>query len=101
MELRFTAEVVSWRGPAPFLFARLPEEPAAMLRMKGSEISYGWGCIAVTARIEAVEFTTALIPRDGSYLLPLKLAVQRRLGPLSEGDLIAVSLRTGLQPKER
>ena len=50
--------------------------------------------IPVRARIGGVDFVTALIPKDGLYLLPLKLAVRRELD-LGEGDVVAVEMRLG------
>ena len=50
-------------------------------------VTYGWGMIPVRARIGNTEFTTALIPKDGSYLLPLKDKV-RGAEQLSEGDTV-------------
>lgn len=95
MDLRFTAEVVYWRGPAPFLFAKLPAEPAAELQAAAATVSYGWGCIPVSARIGEVEFTTSLMPREGTYLLPLKVAARKRMGPVDVGDRVLVMIRVG------
>ena len=92
MQFSFEAPVVYWRGPAPHVFARLPAEVAEGLRRLGPSISYGWGCIPVAAVIEGVEFTTALFPKDETYLLPLKVAVRRRIG-LAEGKDVAVDMR--------
>jgi hypothetical protein len=73
----FVAEIVEWRGPAPFLFVPVPEEHVAELRYAAREASYGWGCVPVQARIGATDFTTALFPRNETYFLPVKVAVQR------------------------
>ena len=56
--------------------------------------TYGWGVIPVTARIGDVDFTTSLFPKDGGYLLPLKVAVRRPAG-ITVGDLVTarISLR--------
>jgi hypothetical protein len=91
-QFRFEAPVIYWRGPAPHVFAKLPAEVADALRALGPSISYGWGCIPVAAAIEGVEFTTALIPKDGTWLLPLKVAVRRRIA-LEEGRDVAVAMR--------
>lgn len=39
-------------------------------------------------------FTTSLIPRDGGYLLPLKLAVRKAAG-VALGDRLAVAMTIG------
>jgi hypothetical protein len=95
VELRFVAEVIYWRGPAPFLFARMPAEAAAKIAAIASRVSYGWGCIRATARIGDVEWTTSLMPREGSYLVPLKVAVQRQLSPMEVGERVEVSVVVG------
>ena len=74
--MRFSGEVIEWRGPAPYLFLRLPEAESTELRER-PELSYGWGCIAVRATIGDTTFETSLMPRDGRYLLPVKVVVQR------------------------
>ncbi len=91
-QFRFEAPVIYWRGPAPHVFARLPAEAAAGIRALGPGVSYGWGCVPVSATIAGVAFTTALIPKDGTYLLPLKVAVRRQLG-LVEGEDVRVEMR--------
>src|SRR3546814_14212808 len=56
--------------------------------------SYGWGVVPVVATIGETEFATSLFPRDGSYLLPVKRAVQHAAG-VGLGDRIAVAMRVG------
>ncbi|MFP3713032.1 DUF1905 domain-containing protein [Puerhibacterium sp. TATVAM-FAB25] len=91
MELRFEGEVVHWRGPAPYLFVPLPPPEAAQVRAVARQVTYGWGVIPVTARIGGTEFDTSLFPRDGGYLLPVKVAVQRAEG-VELGDRVAVTM---------
>lgn len=91
MRVDFEAEVIEWRGPAPFLFAPLPPDALEQFVDLVGVISYGWGCIAVTARIGGSVFTTSLMPRDGGYLLPVKVAVQRAEG-IAVGDPVRARL---------
>ncbi|MDN5601606.1 MAG: DUF1905 domain-containing protein [Brachybacterium sp.] len=53
--------------------------------------TYGWGCIPAAVRIGGTDFTTSLFPREGGYLVPVKVAVQRaeRIGV---GDRVEVTL---------
>ena len=88
---KFEAPVVYWRGPAPHVFAKLPDAVAEGIRALGPRVSYGWGCVAVSATIGGVAFTTALFPKDGTYLLPLKVAVRRKI-EIGEGDDVAVEM---------
>jgi hypothetical protein len=78
MELEFTGEVVEWRGPAPHHFVAVPEPEASRIREVARLATYGWGCIPVSGSLGGSHFTTSLFPRDGGYLVPLKLAVRRR-----------------------
>jgi hypothetical protein len=48
----------------------------------------------VVARIDDTEFSTALFPKDGRYLLPLKDAVRRPAG-IELDQVLAVSMRVG------
>jgi hypothetical protein len=94
----FEAPVIYWRGPAPHVFAKLPDEVAEGIRALGPGVSYGWGCIPVSAAIGGVAFTTSLIPREGTFLLPLKVAVRRKLA-LDEGADVAVEMAITRTPR--
>jgi hypothetical protein len=85
----FSARLIAWRGPAPFVFAPIPEDLIPDVRYAAREASYGWGVVPVTASIGATVFTTSLFPRQGGYLLPIKVAVQRAEG-IEVGDQVAV-----------
>ena len=76
VDVEFDGAVVEWRGPAPFYFVAIPEDESADIKLLAKGIEY-WGQVPVTARINSVEFSTALFPKDGRYLLPLKDAVRR------------------------
>lgn len=91
MELAFSGEVIHWRGPAPFRFVAVPDAEAAALRAASPLVSYGWGCIPVTVRLGRTTFTTSLFPRDGGYVVPVKVAVQRAEG-VELGDVVRLTL---------
>ena len=93
-DITFEAAIVEWRGPAPFLFAPVPEHLVGEIRYAALSESYGWGVVPVVARVGDSEFTTSLFPRGGTYLLPVKVAVQRSEG-VGLGDRIVVSMRIG------
>src|ERR1700744_4321638 len=76
MEWIFTGEVIEWRGPAPYLFVAMPPEESEDLKEAARGLIY-WGQVPVHVTIGATEFTTALFPKDGRYLMPVKVAVQR------------------------
>lgn len=91
MDLEFSGEIIHWRGPAPFHFVTVPEEPSAAIEAVSGLVTYGWGAIPVKARIGATEFTTSLFPRGDLYLVPIKVAV-RRAERLTLGDEVTVLL---------
>ena len=93
-EIVFEAAIIEWRGPAPFLFAVVPDEHVGAIRYAALSESYGWGVVPVVAKVGASEFATSLFPRDGTYLLPVKIAVQKS-ECVGLGDRIAVRMRVG------
>jgi hypothetical protein len=86
--------IVHWRGPAPYFFAKLPAEAAARIETVKKAASYGWGVIPVRAVINDVAFQTSLFPKEGTYLLPLKDAVRRRLG-ITADDTVNIEMAIG------
>ena len=78
MDWDFEAEVFQWRGPAPYFFAATPPDADAFLHDHLGELTYGWG----------------VIPRDGVYLVPLKIAL-RRPEQIDDGDVVHVRLSVG------
>jgi len=93
-EIIFEAEIIEWRGPAPFLFAQVPDEHIGPIRHAAMTESYGWGVVPVVAAVGDTLFATSLFPREGGYLLPIKVAVQRSEA-VGLGSRIAVRMRVG------
>ncbi len=91
MRVRFTGEIVYWRGPSPFHFVPVPAAECRDLHEAAAYASYGWGVIPVSATIGATRFTTSLFPKDGGYLVPVKSAV-RRAEEIDVGDVVVVEL---------
>jgi len=91
LELRFEAEVFHWRGPSPYHFVRVPDDAAGLIHALAPMVTYGWGVIPAEGRIGATDFTTALFPKDGGYLVPIKDAVRKAEG-LEIGDAVDVLL---------
>ena len=88
MDFTFTGPVVEWRGPAPFWFLQVPSEVSEDIKEAARGLEY-WGQVAVDVRINEVDFTTALFPKDGSYLVPLRVAVRREAAIGTCGNLAA------------
>jgi hypothetical protein len=97
VRLEFRGEIVYWRGPSPYHFVLLPERAAAELHEVANELTYGWGCIPARGRIGGTAFTTALFPKDGTFAVPIKVAV-RRAEALELGDVVTVSLDLDDEP---
>jgi hypothetical protein len=92
-EFVFEGPVVEWRGPAPYYFVAIPAEESEDIKFAAQGIEY-WGQVPVVVRIGGTEFTTALVPKDGTYLLPLKDAV-RRAEAVEVGQVVSVLLDVG------
>jgi hypothetical protein len=95
MDFEFEGSVVEWRGPAPFYFVAIPEEESADIKDAAKGMEY-WGQVPVLVRISDTEFTTALFPKDGRYLLPLKDVVRKAAG-IEVDQLLEVGLSVGRQ----
>lgn len=77
MVIEFEGEIFYWRGPAPFLFVAVPDEPSREIKAISAAVTYGWGVIPVQARLGQTEWQTSLFPKDGRYLVPIKVKVQK------------------------
>lgn len=51
------------------------------------ELTYGWGVIPAKVTIGTTTATTSLIPRDGSFYIPLKDALRKPNGVLVGGTV--------------
>jgi len=91
VEWTFTGEVIEWRGPAPYLFVAMTPGESEDLKEAARGLIY-WGQVPVRVTIGRTEFTTALFPRDGCYLVPVKAAVQRAEA-IGEGATVEVAVR--------
>jgi hypothetical protein len=95
-DLAFVGELWHWRGPAPYHFISVPREAADAIRAVAAEVTYGWGMIPVTVRVGRSEWSTALWPKDGGYVVPIKDRF-REAERWTLGDTVSVRLavRTG------
>lgn len=86
------AEVIEWRGPAPFYFLPISGELADHIRDSARLVSYGWGVVPVRASIGDISWQTSLIPRQGNYLLPLKDDIRKSID-IKVGQSLTVELQ--------
>ena len=91
MSVEFKGEIWYWKGPAPFYFVTVPAKESRELKEICSFVTYGWGMIPVRVRVGETEWTTAMFPKDGRYVLPLKDAV-RKAEKLEAGDAVTIWL---------
>jgi len=91
MNIEFEGEIFYWRGPAPFLFVAVPEEPSRDIKAISSMVTYGWGVIPVHVRIGNTAWKTSLFPKEGRYLVPIRMRVQKSEN-LEVGDKVTIQL---------
>ena len=91
MFIEFTGKIFYWRGPSPYLFVAVPEEPSRDIKEISAMVTYGWGVIPVHVRIGKTEWKTSLFPKDGRYLVPIRLSVQKSEN-LEVGDNVVIHL---------
>jgi len=76
--------------------------PASIqLRLRRTEAagaSYGWGAIPVLGCIGATQWETSLLPKNGGYVLPVKIAVRTR-EQVDVGDSVMVAVSIGPPPR--
>jgi hypothetical protein len=91
MNIEFTGTIWFWKGPSPWFFVTVPEEQSRDLEAISGFVTYGWGMIPVHVRIGNTEWETSLFPKDGRYLVPIKVSV-RNAENLEEGDTVTIRL---------
>lgn len=94
VSLEFSSDIWHWAGPAPYYFVTVPAEDCEVQRNVSKWVTYGWGMIPVEARIGKTAWKTSLWPKEGRYIVPLKLSV-RKAEKLEEGDRVTVRLEVG------
>lgn len=76
-----------------FYFVRVPEEDSPDIKFAAKGMEY-WGQVPVLVRISGIEFGTALFPKDGRYLSPLKDVVREAAG-VEVDQVLDVGLNVG------
>lgn len=92
MQVDFDGEMWFWRGPAPWYFVTVPASACEAIKAISGQVTYGWGMIPARVRIGKTAYETALWPKDGRYIVPIKASV-RRAEKLDEGDTVAIELQ--------
>lgn len=94
MNIEFSAKIWFWKGPSPWYFVTVPEKQCQDLKAMSGFVTYGWGMIPTTARIGKTKWKTSMFPKNGAYIVPLKVSV-RKAEKLQEGDEVTVRLQIG------
>ena len=72
MIIEFKGEIFYWRGPAPFLFVAIPEDPSRDLKAISARVTYGWGVIPVHVRIGKLNGKLPYSPKMADILCLLE-----------------------------
>jgi Domain of unknown function (DUF1905) len=91
LEFSFSAELWYWRGPAPYHFLTVSPDAARAIHSVAANVTYGWGMIPARVVIGSSDWETALWPKDGGYVVPIKDRFRKAEG-LGLGDGVAVRL---------
>ncbi len=100
MQLTFSGEIWNWRGPSPYHFVTVPAAECVELHDVSSMVSYGWGMIPVTARINSTSWSTSLFPKNGGYIVPVKDKVRNAEG-LDVGEVVIIALTVEARGRAR
>jgi hypothetical protein len=95
MTVEFTGEVWYWKGPAPHYFVTVPPQQCDDLKGISELVTYGWGMIPATIRVGKTEWKTSLFPKDGGYIVPLKV-IARKTEKIEEGDTVTLQISVAL-----
>ena len=91
MNIEFKGKIFYWRGPSPYLFVAVPEKQSRDIKSVSKLVTYGWGMIPVHAQIGQTQWKTSLFPKDGLYLIPIRMSTQKA-ERLKEGDSVTIRL---------
>lgn len=94
MTIEFSGTIWFWKGPAPWYFVTVPETQCHDLNAISGLVTYGWGMIPVHVRSGKTAWKTSLWPKDGRYIVPIKMSV-RKAEKLEEGDTVLIQLEVG------
>jgi Domain of unknown function (DUF1905) len=99
MEWTFTAEVIEWRGPSPYFYLPMSHDDSADFKIEAAGLEY-WGQVAVQVVIGDSAFTTAVFPKDGRYLVPLRAAI-RKAEAIELGTRVTATVRLNHDRRDR
>ena len=74
MELEFTADVIEWRGPAPFVYAVVPEAEGEDIAAVARALTYGWGMVPT---MQAAALNDEIVVLDATEVVDVRLYWQQ------------------------
>lgn len=93
------AQVWVYTGAAAWHFVSIPVTTSRRIRKTHGASARGWGSLPVTVKVSGVEWRTSIFPdaKSGTYLLPLKADVRRRVG-IRKGQtlILELTIATGI-----
>ena len=93
-EFTVKGEIIEWRGPAPFTWVRVDAKQSAMIKEQARNHTYGWGVLYMHGIMGKTEFDTTLMPKDGQYMIPVKIALKKAEG-VELGDVVSIKFNLG------
>ena len=87
------AKVWVYTGAAAWYFVSVPVTTSRKIRTTHGVSARGWGSLPVTVKAGEVEWRTSIFPesKSGTYLLPLKADIRRRVG-IRKGEAVTLEL---------
>jgi hypothetical protein len=69
----------------------IPDEPSRDIKALSQLVTYGWGVIPVTVVLGQTSWRTSLFPKNGRYLVPVKVVVQKA-EQVGAGDVVSLTV---------
>src|SRR5215203_1057755 len=94
-KIKFEFEAVIWQNASPggWYFITIPKSLSKEIRGYFKVEEQGWGRLKATAKIESIEWETAIWfdTKAGAYLLPLKSEIRKK-EKLQAGKKVKIAL---------
>lgn len=92
MTIKIKGKIIYWRGPSQFYYVEVPEKESEIIKGVSKIITFGWSMIPADIIVgETTLKKTALFPKNGKYLVPLR-ADLRKAEKLELGDEVSVEI---------
>ncbi len=90
---KIKAEVWIYPGNVPWHFVTVGEVEAKKIKELQGSSRRGFGSVPVEVTVGKTTWSTSVFPsKDGTYLLPIKIAVRKAEG-IFDGDIISLRIK--------